>query len=73
MMKILFLSNFINYVKVIYNDKLVYYKVVIWVFCGVILWKETEASNTLTLADGAQVSSMYKLSGCHTDWSTDPV
>ncbi len=29
-------------VKVMYNDQLVY-KVVIWVFCGVILWKEKEA------------------------------
>ncbi len=29
-------------VKVIYNDKLVY-KVVIWVFLGIILWKENEA------------------------------
>ncbi len=29
-------------VKVMYNDQLVY-KVFIWVFCGIILWKEKVA------------------------------
>ncbi len=33
-------------VKVIYNDQLVY-KVAIWVFFGISLWKEKEALSTM--------------------------
>ncbi len=32
-------------VKVVYNDQLVY-KVVIWAFCGISLWKENAALTT---------------------------
>ncbi len=33
-------------VKVVYNDKLAY-KVVIWVYFGISLWKEKEALNRI--------------------------
>ncbi len=43
-------------VKVIYNDKLLY-KVVIWVFLGISLWKQKEALSVVQTGQNNEISN----------------
>ncbi len=46
-----------------YNDKLVY-KIVIWAFWGVILWKEKEALSSICYLS-VQTAVMFSLKGVY--------
>ncbi len=48
-------------VKIVYNDKLVY-KVVIWVFFGISLWKEKEVLRKLRPCQASNINQIYILS-----------